>query len=193
MYRDSDFFKNVVALTSIKLCKRPYLEQIERICNCYPKAMILREKDLSEQEYSKLAKSVLKICKQHHICCILHTYIDVAIKMNCTKIHLPLPLLQEHQAQLKRFKIVGTSVHSVEEAQLATKLGANYIIAGHIYETECKKGVAPRGVTFLKEVCNSTSLPVYAIGGIKLNKEQIDEVMYYGAKGACIMSSMMRI
>ena len=111
--------------------------------------------------------------------------------MNCNAIHLPLPLLRKYQNQLQNFNVVGTSVHSIEDAIEAEKIGASYMIAGHIYTTECKKGIMPKGLIFLNEICQNTSLPVYGIGGIKLHQQQINEVMNCGAKGACIMSGMM--
>lgn len=75
----------------------------------------------------------------------------------------------------------------------AVALGADYLTAGHIYQTDCKKGVPPRGLSFLREVCREIEVPVYAIGGIGLCKAQIEEVMAAGAKGACIMSGMMQV
>ena len=68
--------------------------------------------------------------------------------------------------------IIGTSVHSVEEAIEAQNLGATYISAGHIFATDCKKGVPPRGLDFLKKVCQTATIPVYSIVGIKLSIEQ---------------------
>lgn len=51
----------------------------------------------------------------------------------------------------------------------------------------------PRGLEFLKEVCNSVTIPVYAIVGIKLSDVQMDEIIKCGAKGGCIMSGMMSL
>ena len=82
---------------------------------------------------------------------------------------------------------------SVEEAKEAQKLGATYLTAGHIYTTDCKKGLPPRGLDFLREICNAVTIPVYAIGGIHAGTGQIREVMECGASGACIMSEMMKI
>ena len=65
--------------------------------------------------------------------------------------------------------------------------------AGHIYATDCKRGLPPRGLDFLREVCRSTSLPVLAIGGIGLDGKQLREVLEAGAAGACVMSGMMRL
>lgn len=184
---------SVIAVTNRRLCSRPFMEQLERVCRFQPKAVILREKDLSEQEYLLLAENVLQICKQYQVPCILHSFVSVARALNSPAIHLPLPLLRRYHGQLDDFTTVGTSIHSVEDALEAEKLGATYLTAGHIYTTDCKKGVPPKGPAFLKEVCQSVSLTVYAIGGIHPDQAQFQEIMDCGAKGGCIMSGMMQL
>lgn len=186
-------YKNVIAVTNRKLSSRPFLEQMERVCRFRPKAVILREKDLSEEEYAKLAEKVLDLCKQYQLPCMLHMYLETARKLQHPYIHLPLFLLRENAGKLNDFMAVGCSVHSVDEAKEAQKLGATYLTAGHIYATDCKKGLPPRGTDFLREVCSTVSIPVYAIGGIHAGTGQIQEVMECGASGACIMSEMMQI
>lgn len=59
----------------------------------------------------------------------------------------------------------------------------------HILATDCKKGVPPRGLTYLEEVCNAVSIPVYGIGGITI--ENAKEVINHGVEGICMMSSLM--
>ena len=90
-------------------------------------------------------------------------------------------------------KILGSSIHSVSEAQEAQRLGADYLTAGHIYATDCKAGVPPRGLDFLEEVCRSVQIPVYGIGGVRIGSGQLDEMMARGAAGACVMSGMMQL
>jgi thiamine-phosphate pyrophosphorylase len=85
--------------------------------------------------------------------------------------------------------LIGASCHSVEEALEAENLHCSYITAGHIFSTDCKKGVAPRGLNFLSDVCNNVSIPVYAIGGI--NQSNMKAVQNAGANGVCIMSGFM--
>ena len=58
-------YRNIIAVTNRKLCERHFLEQVERICQMHPKALILREKDLSEKEYEELAKKVMAICAEY--------------------------------------------------------------------------------------------------------------------------------
>ncbi len=55
-------------------------------------------------------------------------------------------------------------------------MGASYLTAGHIYATDCKRGLPPRGLGFLKEVCREVSIPVYGIGGIKFDEEQWNDM-----------------
>ena len=90
---------------------------------------------------------------------------------------------------LQLFDQIGASVHSVEEATEAVTLGATYLIAGHIFSTDSKKGVPPRGLSFLKQVCDAVSIPVFAIGGITRN--DVNAIKATGAKGVCIMSEAM--
>lgn len=202
MYASKDIissaqYKYVVAVSNRHLCSRTLSEQIAHICNHHPKAVILREKDLTEKEYQILASEILEICNTYHVPCILHTYLETAKKLECSSIHLPLHLLKTYKRTmpetLKSFSVIGTSIHSVEEAIEAQKLGATYLTAGHIYATDCKKGLPPRGTKFLRQVCQNVSIPVYAIGGIKLDQKQLSEVIECGAKGACIMSGMMTL
>lgn len=88
---------------------------------------------------------------------------------------------------------IGASVHSVQEALRAEALGADSVTAGHIYETSCKEGLPPRGTEFLRAVCSAVRIPVYAIGGIRLEENQIRAVLGCGAAGVCIMSGMMTL
>lgn len=190
----------ILAVSNRHLAAHPFLEQIERVCQAHPAALILREKDLPAEDYKTLASRVLPICQQYNVSCILHTFWQDALALGCTCIHLPLPLLRSLAGadgtaleKLAGFSVIGTSVHSVDEALEAERLGATYVAAGHIYVTDCKKGLAPRGLKFLQTVCKSVSLSVYGIGGIKFDPAQWQELESAGAAGGCIMSGMMEL
>lgn len=181
---------DIICVTNRKLCREDFLLRINKIAECKPKAIILREKDLTEGEYEKLAYDVLKICNKFGVQCILHSFIDVAIKLNTDAIHLPLSLLVNMtDSQKKHFDIIGASCHSAEDAVLAQRLGSTYITAGHVFDTDCKKGLPGRGLDFLSAVCKNVNIPVYAIGGI--SGKNINDIRKCGATGACIMSGLM--
>lgn len=214
-------YHNIVAVTNRHLVKGDFLEQVERVCNMHPKALIVRERDLTEEEYVNLASHCMNICKKYNVSCILHFYPETTRILGCRNIHLPLWKLDElASAHLKwsekpsasddsihniydsgheisagqlGFDKIGVSVHSVREALHAQALGASYVIFGHVYKTDCKKGMPPKGLNALREVCERMPIPVYGIGGIGPNELQIEEVLAQGAAGVCIMSGMMHL
>lgn len=179
-------------ITNRHLAEGDYFTQIERIAQAGPEALIVREKDLPEAEYEQLAARVMRICSSYQVPCILHTFTQAAIRLKAEAIHLPLKeLLAMPEEQKACFQVIGASVHSVEEALAAQNAGASYITASHIYATDCKKGLPPKGIPFLQEVCKATKLPVYALGGICAGNAQ--ECIRAGAQGVCIMSECMRL
>jgi len=158
-------------------------------------ALILREKDLTLQQYLGLSKAVYSICKTYDLPLILHHFTETAeVFSPALPLHLSVHdflILKEriHAGQLPAdsYPVLGVSTHTVEEAILAEKLGASYITASHIFPTDCKRGLEPRGLHYLEEVCKAVSIPVYALGGIH-TKEQTEACLSSGASGVCMMS-----
>lgn len=190
----------LIAVTDSTTCPRSLEVQLERICTCEhkPQAIILRAKELSPTEYEALAVTALTICNAHGVPLILHSHWRLALKLGVSALHLPLAILRQAEFQKNKidFTHISTSIHRQTEIKEAAVLGATTLIAGHIYATQCKEGLAPRGLTFLSEACQEAEgfgLPVYAIGGIKFNSTQLAEIKKAGATGACIMSGYMHI
>lgn len=186
----------LLAVTDSASCPRPLPEQIKRLtsCNARPSAVILRAKELNEADYHALAQAALQICTEHELPLIVHSDWQLAQELGIKLLHLPLTLLHQlPQSARKNFSWLSTSVHSVEEALEAQDLGATALVAGHIYATQCKSGLAPRGLEFLKAVCAAVQLPVYAIGGIGFEAAQHCALKENGARGACVMSAYMKI
>ena len=182
---------DIVCVTARNLCEGSFLSQLEKIAAATPKFIILREKDLSEKDYRSLAEKAIDICRKYDKKLMLHYYWKTAIELLWKNIHLPLHILRELSEDDKRnFEHIGVSCHSVDDAIEAQKLGACYITAGHVFATDCKKGLEPRGLDFLRNVCESVEIPVYAIGGI--SPDNIGLVREFGAAGGCAMSGFMR-
>lgn len=187
----------LIAVTDNASCPRPLLEQIERLTRLTqqrPQAVILRAKYIDSGTYRTLAKSAQKCCTAASLPLILHSNWQLAHELGINRLHLPLALLRQMPAcERAPFTWLSTSVHSVDEALEAQSLGASVLIAGHIYATQCKAGLAPRGLSFLHKVCKAVQLPVYAIGGIGFDAAQHAELLAQGASGACVMSAYMRV
>lgn len=181
---------DIICVTNRKLCREDFLTRIERIAACRPAGIILREKDMLSGEYRKLAAAVIEICNKYDVKCILHGFPTVAISFHVNAVHIPLHILRTmSQEQKVHFSILGTSCHSVEDSLEAQALGCTYIIAGHVFETNCKRGLPGRGPDFLRNVCTAVKLPVYGIGGIGI--DNITLVRDTGVAGVCLMSSLM--
>ena len=187
----------LIAVTDSATCPRPLPKQIERLAKLTelrPQAVILRAKSLDKAAYRTLALQAQQGCKVTGIPLILHSDWQLAHDLGISKLHLPLALLRQiSEYERAYFTWLSTSVHSVGEAQEAQALGATVLIAGHIYTTQCKADLAPRGLGFLQNVCSAVNLPVYAIGGISFDASQHAELQANGARGACVMSAYMRL
>ncbi len=181
----------LICVTNRTLCREDFFARMEQIAAARPGGILLREKDVSEAAYENLAKEALAICQAYGVPCILHSFADVAARQGCRRLHLPLPILRRlPDAEKSRFPTLGASCHSVEDAREAEALGCTYITAGHIFETDCKKGLPGRGLAFLKRVCESVSLPVYAIGGVRA--KHMAAIKQAKAAGACVMGGAMQ-
>lgn len=185
-------YENLIAVTDRSLCRGDFLTQIKKITSLHPHSCILRERDLPEGEYLLLARQVQAICQNAEgaeVPFFVHSRIGIARRIGCPNLHLPLPALAELGGRPEGFACISTSSHSMEDMQQAVALGADRIILGTIFETQCKKGLQGKGLSFVEEICAVCPLPVYAIGGIK--ESNIDAVMAAGAAGGCMMSGFM--
>lgn len=198
---ENNAYKNTIVITNRKMVEGSLLHQLQRIAVHHPYAMILRETDLQDAEYEALAKETMKICAQAKTLFFLHSRIALARKLGCPNIHLPLALLKDtdsfgifHQGTKspgRFFERISVSCHSVEDMRTAVALGATQIVLGTIFATESKKGVAGRGLGFVREVCEACPVPVYAIGGI--TTDNLAAVQKAGAAGGCMMSGFMKM
>ncbi|MGG4401970.1 thiamine phosphate synthase [Paenibacillus amylolyticus] len=83
---------------------------------------------------------------------------------------------------------LGVSVHSIDEAKIAEERGADYLFFGHVYSTNSKPDLEPRGLYALAEVCSAVSIPVMAIGGIEPGN--IHAIRSAGAQGVAVISNV---
>jgi thiamine-phosphate pyrophosphorylase len=149
-------------------------------------AVILREKDLSTDELYRLALK-LKQKINNKIPLIINGNLEVAEYIGASGVHFSY---EQFINRKKKFAgINGVSIHSLEEAENVQNIGADYILAGHIFSTACKKGLEGRGTDYLKKLCDNLRIPVIAIGGINLGN--INNVLEAGVDGIAIMSSVM--
>jgi thiazole tautomerase (transcriptional regulator TenI) len=163
------------------------IETITRI-HPYVDAIHLREKKKTAKELAALIFGLItKGVPAEKL--IINDRVDVAVVCGAAGVQLAyhslnVKVVKEHFPSLR----VGCSVHSLEEAQEAGRHGADYCLYGHIFPTDCKAGLSPRGLSELAVIAKQIDIPVIAIGGIK--PDNVEKVLQAGAKGIAVMSGV---
>ena len=166
-------------ITNRTLCsEQEYFDRIKEACLNGVDNIIIREKDLTDEEvekiYNMISSSIpAEVRKKTSI--LVNSKFKVYEETDCDGIHLPFWLFKEKLNEEYDFKIgkqIGLSLHSAEEVsemeELCSKYGVkvSYITLSHIYETKCKEGLKPRGLELLKKGGKLTKVKVVALGGI---------------------------
>lgn len=173
-------------VTNRKIINGNYYEIIDRALASGVDRLILREKDLDYEDYLDLGKKVKKITDFYSVPLILNGNLEVVKELKAYSYHSSYFEILEKG---KTYETQGVSIHSLEEAIKAEKLGADYLLAGHIFETQCKAGLKGIGLKFLKEIRKKVDIPVIAIGGI--TPENIGKIKSTGVNKVAVMSYIM--
>lgn len=198
----------LIGITNRKVCTNFY-EQISRIAKTKLNYLIIREKDLNDEELLELSLMIKNQLKNTEIKIIINSNAGVAEKINADGIQISFKDFLDFNYKClnkvmrkfggrednfsykgKRYKMIGVSIHSFDEGIQAYNLGADYVIYGHIFETDCKKGIPARGVKEIEKLSAQIDIPIIGIGGIE--KKNFREVLNSGASGIAIMSSLMK-
>ncbi len=177
----------LVCVTNRALCGDDFAARLAALAAAGVDKIILREKDLPEGEYIALARHALAAAGDR---LVLHSFPAACVALGAPRLHVPLHQLEAQPGLRGEVDLLGVSVHAPEEAVRAVSLGADYVTAGHVFATGCKRGLPGRGLDFLRATVQAAAIPVYAIGGIAA--DNLSAVRETGAAGACLMSGFMR-
>lgn len=171
---------------------RTYPEVIEACISGGARVIQLREKTWPASKILEVGRYIRSVTRQNNVTFIVNDRVDLALALGADGIHVGQ---QDIPVQVVRKlvgpdMVVGTSAGTPEEARKAEKDGASYIGVGPVFPTETKKDArSPRGLDFLAEIKKSTNLPVYGIGGIKI--ENAGSVIRAGADGVAVVSAVV--
>jgi thiamine-phosphate pyrophosphorylase len=144
-------------------------------------ALVLRSKKISffqlrlkkETNINKLiiGKKVKKICKKYKVKFLINDDPLLAKKLNADGCHLGQKDMNLLKARtILKNKIIGVTCHnSIILAKRAIKAGADYLAFGAFYASKTKIVKYKASLRVLKSIKKITSIPVVAIGGIKVN------------------------
>ena len=152
-----------------------------------------RNKSASMKEAYAEALPLRKTAAELGVTFIVNDRCDLALAVEADGVHLgqtDLPYADAHKVMGPN-KIIGLSTHNAEQVKEAEQLKPDYIGFGPIFKPGSKQDHDPVvGVEGLKQIRSLTSLPIFAIGGIKL--DQVGEVMRAGADGIAVISAVLK-
>jgi thiamine-phosphate pyrophosphorylase len=172
------------------LSKKGIISDIKEALRAGVKCVQYRSKHMDAEKNYTEALKLRRICKD--ITFLINDRVDLALRVNADGVHLgqdDLPIAMARRL-LGENKIIGLTVHSIEEAKEAKKQGADYLAVSPIYATKTKKDAGrPCGTALIKKIKKSVKLPIVAIGGINLFNAK--EVIRAGADGLCAISCVL--
>ena len=140
-----------------------------------------RDKSRESQGFYQNARLLKKIIADKALF-IINDRADIARLVDSDGLHLGQDDLPIEAARriIGRDKIIGKSCHSLKQAILAQKEGADYISIGPIFTTPTKPDYPVVGIALLKSAIEKIKIPITAIGGI--DKTNIGLVRASGAR-----------
>jgi thiamine-phosphate pyrophosphorylase len=149
----------------------------------------LRDAELPSGELLDLARRLKSITRGKALL-IVNDRIDVAIAVEADGVQIPEAGIPTRTARglIGKYAVLGRSVHSLEEAEKARREGAEFVIAGTIYESKSKPDAKPVGASLISEITKDSTLPVLAIGGV--TAEKVEEIVQAGAAGVAVISAI---
>ncbi len=151
----------------------------------------LREKDLSPSELRKVAEKCLKLTRFYGARLLLNGAPELAADIGADGVQLGVHSGKITAARriLGERALIGYSAHSIKEAEDAAEQGADFITFSPVYYTASKAQYGPpQGLQALRSICQESPIPVYALGGI--NIDRTSEVLNAGACGVALISAL---
>jgi thiamine-phosphate pyrophosphorylase len=171
---------------------RPLVPLLQRVLTAAAPAIQLRERDVSARELVTLALELQAVTASRRSQLLINDRIDVALALEGVGVHLrsnSLPVSVARQV-LGTQRLLGISVHAVEEAVQVESQGADYIVLGPIYETPSKQMFGPPlGIHTLERACRLVRLPIIGIGGVTAARAR--EMRRAGAFGVAVITAVL--
>lgn len=170
--------------------EKTLIQQVKEALEAGITFLQLREKHLSEKEFLREAVEIKRLTDQYQIPFVINDNIEIAQKAGADGVHVgqdDMPV-EEVRKILGEDKIIGVSAHNVEEAVRAEQGGADYLGVGAVHTTATKENTSAVSMEEMKKICQTVSIPVVAIGGIKKNNMNV--LSGTGVDGIAVVSAI---
>jgi len=155
------------------------------------KILQLRMKNKKWDEAYETAKKILSLKTKYDFTFIINDHVNMVGELKADGVHVGSgdAGIEEARNKLGNDFLIGYSSHSIDEAIVAEKKGADYIAFGAIFPTKTKgPGHPVQGIDKLKELCSIIKKPVVAIGGI--NRLNINDILDSGLSSVAMITGL---
>jgi thiamine-phosphate pyrophosphorylase len=166
-------------------------EAVERAIDGGATLVQLREKDISTLEFLESARAVQVVCRRHGVPLIINDRIDIALAIDAEGVHVgqdDMPCAIARRI-LGDDKIIGVSVHTLEETQRAIEDGADYVGIGAVFMTATKQVSRAMTKDEVLNILENADIPACAIGGI--DEVTGPQLTGLGLDGIAVISSIL--
>lgn len=148
--------------------QRTLLEQVEQALRGGVTLLQLREKELPFDEFLAEAVEIKALCEQYHVPLIINDEVELAMECGAQGVHVGQSDMEAGRVRelLGPDKILGVSARTLDEAVRAEAQGADYLGVGAVFSTSTKLDACAVSMETLRQICETVSIPVVAIGGI---------------------------
>lgn len=150
----------------------------------------LREKGLGGADFLREARELCALCRRYGVPFVVNDNVEAAVACGADGIHVgqgDMPV-EEVRRRVGEQMIIGVSVHTVEQARLAVRGGADYLGLGAVFPTGTKPDADAMAPETLRSICRAVEAPAVAIGGI--HQENLLELAGSGVDGVALVSAI---
>jgi len=179
-------------ITDPKLTKKDIFEDANSTIRAGVKIIQYREKEKDTKYMIEEAAKIKEICKENNTLFLINDRVDIALAVDADGVHLGKEDMPYNIARnlLGEQRIIGLTVHNLEEAIEAENIGADYLGVSPIFETKTKPDAGkPSGLQLLIDLKENIKIPYVAIGGI--NEYNIKSVLDTGTRAVAIISAII--
>ena len=170
--------------------KQTLYQQVEAALKGGVTCVQLREKELDKAAFLQEARDICALCRRYGVPFIVNDHVDIAAACGADGVHVGQEDMEagEVRRRVGENMILGVSVHTVEEARQAVRIGADYLGLGAVFPTGTKTDADVMPGDMLRAICGAVDVPTVAIGG--LNRGNILQLSGSGVDGAALVSAI---
>ena len=164
-----------------------FIHRLERALEAGLRLVLVRERAMAPEQLAQFARQVIARARRYGADVLIEANESVARKVGADGVQIAGHDLRRLDAR-PSVRIVAVSCHNAAELTQAAKLGADFVLLSPVLSTPTHPERPGMGWSRFAEMVRDYPLPVYALGGMKL--ETLETAVRHGAHGVAIHAAM---